>query len=61
MEGGDPTLAGCTIRDHALRDHADYFEGSGNGIFVSNSAAGMASVGDDCVFARNAEGDVVRE
>ena len=55
---GDPTLAGCTIRDHV---------GGGPwisrccGVRVASDAAGMATVGADCVFARNAGGDVVRD
>ena len=52
-DGGDPTLAACTLRDHAA--------GSACGVFVLSTALGKATVGADCVFARNAKGDVVRE
>ena len=31
------------------------------GVYVCFSAEGMATVGADCVFARNAGGDVVRQ
>ena len=51
--GGDPTLSGCTLRDHA--------RGEAAGVFVRSNAAGKATVGADCVFARNAGGDVVRQ
>ena len=50
-EGADPTLARCTIRDHA--------KGRAAGVWVE--AGGNVTVGADCVFARNAGGDVVRE
>jgi len=50
---GDPTLVGCTIRDHAAGEAA--------GIFVRASARGKAAVGAGNVFARNVGGDVVRE
>ena len=56
-DGGDPTLAVCTIRDHA----AGSGQGSGCGVYVRSSARGKATIGMDCVFAGNAEGDVVRE
>ena len=49
--GGGPTLAACTIRDHA--------KGRAAGVWVE--AGGNVTVGADCVFARNAGGDVVRE
>ena len=49
--GGDPTIAASTLRDHA----------AGCGVFVHRSARGKATVGADCVFARNAAGDVVRD
>ena len=48
---GDPTLAACTLRDHA----------EGCGVYVYKSALGKATAGADCVFARNAKGDVVRQ
>ena len=54
--GGDPTLVGCTIRDHSVWT----FTGSGCGLYVRTDAAGKATA-TDCVFARNAGGDVVRE
>ena len=50
FEGGDPTLAACTLRDHAT--------GRAAGVYVE--AGAQATVGADCVFARNARGDVVR-
>ena len=50
---GNPTLVGCTIRDHV--------EGNATGVFVRSSAHGRATVAADCVFARNAKGDLVRE
>ena len=50
-EGGDPTLVGCTIRDHA----------DGAGLLVEADARGKAKVGARNAFARNAWGDVVRE
>ena len=55
-EGSDPALIGCTIRDHTeLVTRA-----SGCGVFVHPAVDGRAIVGPDCVFARNARGDVVR-
>ena len=53
QEEGDPTLAACIIRDHSA--------GSAIGVIVRADAAGKATIGSDCVFARNAGGDVVRE
>ena len=50
---GDPTLAACTLRDHAA--------GRAVGVYVDSTARGLATVGADCVFVRNARGDVVRE
>ena len=50
-ENGRPIFAGCTIRDHAA--------GRAVGVYVE--AGGDATVGADCVFARNAGGDVLRE
>ena len=50
---GDPTLAACILRDHAA--------GVAAGVYVSSSAAGKVTIGADCVFARNAGGDVVRQ
>ena len=55
-KGGDPTLVACTIRDHAESSSE-----RGRGVLVAFSAAGLATVSADCVFARNAGGDVVRE
>ena len=52
LGGGDPTLAACTLRDHAT--------GVAAGVCVAPSAAGGATVGADCVFARNTGGDVLR-
>ena len=49
--GGHPTLASCILRDHA--------RGTAVGVYVG--AGGNATVGADCVFARNAKGGVVRE
>ena len=49
--GGNATLTACTIRDHA--------RGRASGVHVWGG--GSAAVGADCVFARNAGGDVVRE
>ena len=49
--GGDPTLVGCTIRDHA----------DGAGLRVSADARGKAKVGARNDFLRNAGGDVVRK
>ena len=56
-KGGDLTLIGCIIRDHRT---SRFVEGSGVGLFVRANAGGV-TVGADCVFARNAWGDVVRE
>ena len=44
--GGNPTIAGCTVRGHTARN------GWGFGIYVHQTAAGVA-VGEDCVFAGN--------
>ena len=53
--GGDPILDACVLRDHAV--------GRACGVYVSSpsTAWGKVAVGADCVFARNAGGDVVRE
>ena len=52
-DGGDPYLAGNTIRDH---------EGAeGRGVFVRGSSHGLATILPDNVFLRNEGGDVVRE
>ena len=59
LEEGDPTLATCTIRDHALS--LRFKDGTGCGVLVQPSAEGRATIGADCVFARNAGGDVMRE
>ena len=53
QEGGDPTLAACIFRNHT--------RGKGAGVYVAWSARGKATVGADCVFARNAKRGVVRE
>ena len=52
--GGDPTLAACTLRDHTA--------GLAAGVYVAfeSDRPCKATVGADCVFARNAKGDVVR-
>ena len=50
---GDPLLAACTLRDHVA--------GKATGVYVHRSAAGKAMIGADCIFARNAGGDIVRE
>ena len=47
---GGPTLVACTLRDHAA--------GRATGVFLE--AGSSATVGADCVFARNAKGGVVR-
>ena len=52
-KGGDPTLVGCTLRDHAA--------GGAGGLYVAADARGKASVGARNVFLRNAGGDVVRK
>ena len=57
QSGGDPTLAACTLRDHPAGDAYPY---SGCGVWVNVDSKGKATVGADCVFARNAKGDVVR-
>ena len=49
-EGGNPTLAACTLRDHST--------GIATGVYVV--AGSNAAVGADCIFARNVGGDVVR-
>ena len=54
--GGDPTLVACTLRDHAAGDK----KWSGCGVYVDTLSNGKATVGADCVFERNAGGDVVR-
>ena len=56
-DGGDPTLAACTIRDHA----AGSGRGSGCGVYVHSSAFGKGTVEADCIFVGNAGGDVVRD
>ena len=53
VEGANPALVGCTLRDHAL--------GRACGVFVKADSSGNATVGADNVFMRNAKGDVVRE
>ena len=55
---GDPTIVGCTIHDHA-KLRGEELEGSGCGVYVAFDAVGGVEVGADCVFARNAGGDVV--
>ena len=56
-EGGDPTLTGCILRDHAYEEDGE--RGCGCGVYVASSAYGTVTVGADCVFARNDEGDIV--
>ena len=57
-EGGDPSLFGCTLRDH----NGTAFKGSGCGVYVHADSAGKATGGaGSCIFARNSGGDVVRE
>ena len=51
QSNGNPTLAACTLRDHSVHGAC--------GVHVAAGSA--ATVGPDCVFARNAGGDVVRE
>ena len=52
MEGGGSlALANCTVRDHDWQ--------TAYGVYVA--AGSNATVGADCVFARNARGDVVRQ
>ena len=56
QSSGDPTLAACTLRDHPAGSEAY----SGCGVYVKADSKGKATVGADCVFARNAMGNVVR-
>ena len=51
-EEGDPCLSACIIRDH--------IKNRSNGVFVSASALGKATIGADCVFSGNNGGDVKR-
>ena len=63
QSGDDPTLAACTVRDHVHRRAGRRVGGypwSGCGVYVWDDAEGKATVGADCVFERNARGDVVR-
>ena len=53
QNGGDPTLVGCNIHDHAAGEAA--------GVFVTSTARGKAALGAGNVFSRNVAGDVVRE
>ena len=53
QQEGDPSLAACTIRDHAA--------GRACGVYVLTCASGKATIGADCVFTRNEKGDVVRQ
>ena len=50
---GDPTLAGCSVRDHVKGLY-----GRGCGVYVNSDARGKATIGSDCIFVRNADGDV---
>ena len=59
QSGGDPTLIGCLIRDHAYTGGKRAIC-SGCGVFVPPSAAGKAVIDGSCVFARNEGGNVVR-
>ena len=54
QQQGDPTVVGCVIRDHTWGDWAF-------GIHVDFSSHRLATIGVDCVFARNVSGDLVRE
>ena len=56
LEKGDPTLVSCSIHDHP---DGGVSTRSGYGVHMQPSAAGLATVGADCIFARNAK-DVVR-
>ena len=47
VESGDPTIAGCLIRDNG-----EY------GVMV-DVGAGKVTCEADCIFARNAEGSIV--
>ena len=47
--GGDAELVACTIRDHP----------TGWGVRVDSDS--RATVGQDCVFDRNAKGDIIRD
>ena len=58
QDRGDPTLIRCTIRDHAA---GAAWAGSGSGVWVRSDAKGKTTVAVDCVFMRNAGGDVVRK
>ena len=51
QQEGDPTLLHCAVHD----------EVDAAGVYVDATAAGKATVGEDCVFARNAGGDIVRK
>ena len=55
QEEAHPTLASCIFRDHA----DGLWRNSGSGVYVFHGS--NATVGADCVFERNAGGDVVRE
>ena len=55
-ESGNPTLVGCTIRDHAVGAPG---AGSGCGVYVDATSGGRVTLGLGTVFARNAGGDVV--
>ena len=52
--GGDLSLSACSVRDHAKRGLSRAY-----GVYVA--AGSSATVGADCVFARNVGGDVVRQ
>ena len=54
---GDPFIVSSLFRDHS----GGVFPPSGEGVRVSRSAHGKATIGADCVFERNAAGGVVRE
>ena len=51
-------MVGCTIRDHGVGGDV-IKKRSGCGVYVHADAYGRTVVGADCVFARNAGGDVV--
>ena len=50
--GADPIFLACTFRDHLT--------GKACGIVVDHNARGKTTVGADCIFERNAGGDVKR-
>ena len=60
QKGANVALTRCTIRDHrGVFGHLEYL-GSGCGVYIAADAKCEATIGADCVFARNVFGDVVR-